>query len=120
MQQINISAILYQEDSVWIAQGLEYDISTQGRSLPDARKRFVMKLIAEVAISDDLGLQPLENIDEAPEEFWQMFAVSDLSIEVPSMPMRVKNKRLLANVIPHMKVGELIAVGPEDGRHWRG
>ena len=67
MGRIDISVISYQEGEVWIAQGLEWDITAQAPSLPEVRERFHEKLAREVAISLDLDKAPLSNIEPAPE-----------------------------------------------------
>lgn len=109
MDIFEFSAILYQEDSHWIAQGLEFDITAQAPSLPELHKRFAMKIASEVAISLDLGKKPLENVGPAPEEFWRMFEGAKLTVDAESTPVRISDGAMTPRIIPHMKVGQLEA-----------
>lgn len=106
---INISVIMYQDGVFWIAQGLEYDITTQASSLPELRERFPMKVAAEVAISTDLGKRPLEGIGHAPAKFWRMFQDAQITLNAETPPVRIADAQLAPRIIPHMKVGTLAA-----------
>lgn len=110
MDQIKISAILYQEDSCWIAQGLEFDISAQASSLPDLHSLFMMKIATEIVISHDLGLEPLAGIPSAPDLFWRMFEEATMAVSSDSPPVRIEDGPLVPHIISSMKIGQMAAM----------
>lgn len=107
MNSIDISVVLYQEDSHWIAQGLEYDITAQAPSLPELRERFAAKVAAEIAICMDLNRAPLAGIDPAPEKFRRMFDEAKMTVETESPPFAIQGGVPFPRIIPRMKVGQL-------------
>ncbi len=110
MQPIEISAVAYEEGDRWIVQGLEYDINAQADSPLNAHDAFTIKVLAEVAISLDLGKEPLQGIDPAPPEFWKMFKATSTSISAETSPVRLSNHTVTPQVIiPRMKLGQLQA-----------
>ncbi len=104
--RIEISAVLYQEDTCWIAQGLDYDITAQAPSLPDLYNRFAMKIVSEIVISLDLKKQPLEGIPRAPELFWRMFEEATMTVSVEPPSVRIVDSEVAPQIIPHMKIGQ--------------
>lgn len=110
MQPIEISAVAYAEGDRWIVQGLEYDITAQADSLPDAHDAFTIKVLAEVGISLDLDREPLDGIEPAPTEFWTMFKDASMSVSAEMSPVRLANNKVTPKVtIPRMKVGQRLA-----------
>ena len=111
MSQIEINTLVYQdEDSCWVAQGLEYDITTVARSLDQIPDRFAMKAIAEIAISAELGLEPLEGIKRAPEKFWDMYNASKMTLTATdTSPIELHDHIIPPKVISNMRVGKLAA-----------
>ena len=107
MNAVEISVILYQEDNHWIAQGLEYDITAQSPTLPELRERFAAKVAAEIAISMDLGREPLEGIDPAPRNFWRMFEDAKMTIEAEQPPFAIQGGFAAPRIVSRMKVGQL-------------
>jgi hypothetical protein len=102
-----ISVVAYQEGPVWIAQGLEYDISAQANSLPAVRNEFMRVLFSNLAVCVELDLEPLEGIDSAPQEFWEMFKQAGTTLEPEAIPIRTPRPVVRPHV--KMKVGELQA-----------
>lgn len=68
-----LRAVIYQEGPVWIAQGLEIDITAQSDSLPDLPSAFVRAVAENFAVAHHLGHDPLSSIGPAPERFERMF-----------------------------------------------
>jgi hypothetical protein len=68
-----VSLLLLREGEVWVAQGLEYDIVAQGKSLKEAIKAFERTCVGQIAIDVEHGNRPLDGIEQAPEQFWDMF-----------------------------------------------
>ena len=75
---MTLDVVLYQEDGCWIAQGLQFDITTHGDSPMQAVGRFDARAGAELAISLELrdGV-PFGGIAPAPKKFWDMFEAAD-------------------------------------------
>lgn len=72
--QISMSAVLYQENGIWICQGLEFDITARGENPVAATRRFDEKVAAELVMSFEIGDEkPLSGIRPAPRQFWTMF-----------------------------------------------
>jgi predicted RNase H-like HicB family nuclease len=70
---INLSAIVYREDGVWIAHCLELDIVSEGKDADDALKSLVS--LCDLQISTALKDGDLESIFRpAPPEVWKMFS----------------------------------------------
>ena len=110
MQPIEISTVAYEEDGRWVVQGLEFDITAQGESLPSAHDAFIIKVLAEVGISLDLEREPLDGIDPAPTEFWTMFKDASMSVSAEMSPVRLSNHKVTPKItIPRMKVGQRLA-----------
>ena len=80
MPQVEVKALLFQEDGVWVAQCLDMDITCQAAKLSDLKKRIVNNIIAHVEISHKSGRDP--NARKAPEKFWQAFRESEEN-EIP-------------------------------------
>jgi len=108
--KIEISVILYQADSHWVAQGLEYDITAQAPTLPALKDRFETKVSAEVAISLDLNRRPLEGIGRAPERFWKMFDEATMTVVSDRAPRVEIAGNVPTPMLNHrMKIGQLKA-----------
>lgn len=107
--EIALSVILYQEDGHWVAQGLEFDITAQGKSPPDAAKKFGCKVGAEIVMSLELGDEhPLCMLKPAPDHFWKMFEDSDMEVQAHTVPIRI-TEGPAPRIQPTMKIGERLA-----------
>ena len=87
---IEIDVVLYPEDSGWIAQGLQFDITARGSNPNEASERFDAKVGAELVMSFEIGDEnPLSGICPAPQQFWKMFEASQLRAERDETPIRI-------------------------------
>ena len=108
--EIALSVILYQEDGHWVAQGLEFDITAQGKSPPDAAKKFGCKVGAELIMSLELEDDSLlSGVNPAPEQFWKMFRESEMEAQIERMPIRITEAPSAPRIQSRMKIGELLA-----------
>ena len=62
--------LLFKEDTIWVAQGLDYDITAHGATPKQANEAFALAYAAQVAMALHLGEEPLANIGKAPQEYW--------------------------------------------------
>lgn len=65
--------VVFQDDSIWIAQGLEHDICTQAGDLTSLRARVSETLDAELDHAREHADGTLNAISRAPEHFFQMW-----------------------------------------------
>src|SRR5262245_35981392 len=101
---IKISAVIFREGDLWIAQALEYDICIQAKSLEEVPKAFSRAVIANAVVCVDLGREPCEGIAPAPKKFWEMFRLAQLKMEAEPAPIRVPHPAFLPSVVPQYRV----------------
>jgi hypothetical protein len=87
--QFPVSVVLYQEDGIWIAQGLQYDITARGADPVEASERFNQKIGAEFIMSMEIGEEPLSGVPRAPQEFWDMYEAAKMRGTVEATPIQI-------------------------------
>ncbi len=110
--ELEISVVMYEDNCVWIAQGIEYDITARGASPAEAARRFDRKVGAELVMSFELGDQvPLAGVGPAPQKFWRMFTDSHETLSHERSPMRVDRDGgvVVPRVSPRIKIAQLAA-----------
>ena len=70
---MHLNAVAFEEDGVWIVQGIEYDIATFTHDIDNIPEAFMKTVMEYVCISAELGRQPLQGIKPAPQRFRDMF-----------------------------------------------
>ena len=75
MESVNIilRLSLYDGISRWIAQGLEFDIATDGDNPKEALERFVDALACECAFAEQQKIRLEERIPKAPTDIWNLY-----------------------------------------------
>jgi hypothetical protein len=68
-----LSILLFQEDTTWIAQCLQYDIAAQGKTLDDALNSFEKTFVGQLILDIEQDKNPLENTPQTPKEYWTKF-----------------------------------------------
>lgn len=63
--------VVYYELNLWIVQGLEYDLCSQGKTLSEAFDRFE-KLVNIEIIGDENYKMKLENVSDKFESRWKL------------------------------------------------
>lgn len=81
MDNIEISVVAFQAGDYWCAQGLQYDIAAQAKSLPALRRAFEKAVIGHMVVSEELGIEPLQSLGPAPAEFWKLYESAELNVE---------------------------------------
>lgn len=82
----HIRTVVYREGDVYIAQCLEYDISTQAPDIETLLTRLDVTLDAECAVSVERGERPFEGIAPAPVYFhglWDKRSVTLKHLQTP-------------------------------------
>jgi hypothetical protein len=79
-----IRVVLYTQGSVWIAQALEYDITTQHKTINGSIKRMLDTIVDTYKITLEEFGEPFAGIKPAPVRFHEMFdgAEDDFDFEV--------------------------------------
>jgi hypothetical protein len=72
---VTIRAVIFADPEMdgWIAQGLDYDICAQAETLEDVHVAFEKAVMATACVALDLGKEPFEDVEKAPQRFWDMF-----------------------------------------------
>jgi hypothetical protein len=87
LESFEISVVVYPEVDrergtiAWIAQCLEYDIASQGKSIAQAQERLERNVAATLAVCLEDGKGPLADIPKAPQKFWDLFKHAPQLIE---------------------------------------
>lgn len=86
--EATIRAIVFKEDSLYIAQCLEYDICVQGQTIPSLLDRLDLTVEAEFATCRLAGKHPRDMICQAPNYYhslWEKRSVQlkRISISTP-------------------------------------
>lgn len=103
-QEFRVSVVIYPEGDVWIAQCLEYDIVSQGRTIQDVQDRLIRNVAATLYVYAENGKDTFENIRPAPKKFWEMFERATVRVSGRKRPMR--SPRPLPSIRPVMKLIE--------------
>lgn len=103
-QEFRVSVVIYPERDVWIAQCLEYDIVSQGKTIQDVQDRLTRNIAATFSIYAENGKNAFESIPPAPKKFWEMFEKATVQVSGRERPMR--SPRPLPPIRPVMKLIE--------------
>jgi hypothetical protein len=76
-----VRVVAFQENEMWIAQCVEYDICVQGKDLAQARRRMTVALTQEAVITTNKHGEPFKGLDAAPDYFDAMYAAAEASLE---------------------------------------
>ncbi|HVZ52291.1 MAG TPA: hypothetical protein VG986_10010 [Pseudolabrys sp.] len=105
-----MDVVLYQENGMWIAQGLQFDITARGKSPTEAAKNFDAKVGAELAMSLELGDEsPLAGVGKAPDRFWDMFKDAEMRVETDVVPVRLLDVPNAPKIVPTLRIADKVA-----------
>lgn len=68
--------VIFWENSLWIAQGLDYDITGHGARVNDALDSFLQTFVGQGLVDLKHGELPLANTKAAPRFYWDKFKVA--------------------------------------------
>ncbi len=83
---ITIRVVVFQDDGVWVAQCLEYDIGAQAGDIDTLNERLNVALKAELKESIERGKEPFAGIDPAPQRFHTMWEHRSRYVEMTPPP----------------------------------
>lgn len=73
MRRITINALVFQEQGMWIAQCLEYDLVSCAETLEELPGELVRQMRSTVAADLAAGRRPFSGLERPPAEFWTLF-----------------------------------------------
>jgi len=65
--------LLLNDDGVWVAQCLDYDIAAQGKTINKAVDALTRTFAGQVVLDIQHGKKPLEDFTKAPIDYWNKF-----------------------------------------------
>lgn len=68
--EMTLHVRLIQEDGIWAAQCLEYDVCAQGKTRHDSIQNWYRTAYGQVALNKRHGKQPFEGTKPAPMLYW--------------------------------------------------
>jgi hypothetical protein len=95
MESETIRAIVFQDNGMWVAQCLEYDIGAQAHDLDTLHDRLKVTLRAEFLESMSRHKKPFAGIGRAPERFFRMWERRSRTTTVTSEPWTIGNNQKL-------------------------
>lgn len=81
-----VRAVVFRDEDLWIAQCLEYDLATQGRTLEQLRERVKRLLLVRMAVSQKERRKPFGGLPKGPQEFWELWESAE-ALETQSRDM---------------------------------
>jgi len=84
-----LKILLIQDEDLWAAQCLEYDLIGQGPTQENAVTTLMKQLLARVTVERMLGKEPLADLAEAPSRFWELYERASTSEIVDGQTVRV-------------------------------
>jgi hypothetical protein len=72
MEQIRITAVVFKEDDLWIAQCLEYNLVSCAATQEDLPKELMRQVRAQIDADSRAGKPPFFAYKPAPPKYWAM------------------------------------------------
>lgn len=108
MEQKKISILLIEdhqkEERWWIAQGLEFNIAAQAKTIEDAVYSFFQTLASETVIYHEKGKNFFKDASPAPEFYWKLFNQKSALLKLDSLPRFSTPKVDLDNREPELRI----------------
>ena len=70
---LTIKVLFTREGEAWVAQCLEHDIASQGRTVQEAEETFGRTFLGQIMLDLRRGKEPLQGIGPAPRMYWRKF-----------------------------------------------
>lgn len=84
MSVTHVTAIAFQEDGMWIAQCLEYNLVSCAESLQELPNELMGQILDQIAADRAAGREPFSHFQRAPQKYWDLLA----EIQPKSRPIR--------------------------------
>ncbi len=92
--------------SGWVAQGLEYDIAAQGKTIQEVKFKFETTFVGQIVVDVVHGREALAAIAPAPKEYWDKFnrgeqlADNRMPFHLPEIPLLTQSSRIRSSSPP--------------------
>jgi hypothetical protein len=73
LESLMIRVLFLKDGPVWVAQGLDYDVAAQGRTIAAAKQAFVETLVGRLRMDMERKFPPLYGLSQAPRNFWAIY-----------------------------------------------
>jgi hypothetical protein len=83
---VELDVVVYQSETHWIAQGLQFDITAQAAHPADLPKKFMLAMASEAMVAQELGEDPFANIPPAPPHFWELYKTARVTLVSDQVP----------------------------------
>jgi hypothetical protein len=83
---IQLNAVAFQKDGVWIARCLEYSLVSYAERLEDLPDEFLRQVLAQIETDLEAGRAPFHGFRRAPQRYWDMFEAARAASTVPIEP----------------------------------
>jgi|ERR1700693_1201710 len=105
-QTLLIRVLLINENGPWVAQGLDYDIAAQGRTIQEAMKAFQQTLLAQIRADLSKGRNPLQDFEHAPDMYWSAYERAEPLQNRPilSLPQEVPPAFMIGAIYEELRV----------------
>jgi hypothetical protein len=110
--QVNLpplNVLFFKEQEFWVAQCLQFDVTAQGKTIPEARRSFERVLVAQIICDLEEKRPPLSSVPRAPTKFWQQFRKASALAEREPIPFPeelLPNETPPAWMIPYLTMDE--------------
>lgn len=106
-----LSFVIFQEGRYWVAQCLEYDITTQAKNWAEMPRAIECAILGHIIVSIEIGTEPFESLPRAPKEFLDAFEVgipvSDAEERRAPLPIPKKLRPKYPLHEKHFRVGNM-------------
>ena len=101
-----ISVVVIQEGEWWSAQCLQYDIAAQAKTIEDLQHELAKTLLAYMVLSKEKGVEPLSDIEPAPQKYWDMYKRAWGTVTGDTPPLRLPEAPPMPIPVPILKLFE--------------
>lgn len=105
---IALSVLFFENDEGWTAQCLEVDIAAQAETLEALCHEVERVLVAHIMVARELGREPFDGLQRAPQRYWHIFDKSRLSVQRPAARYAVE-ERETPLIHPRIRIAETSA-----------
>ena len=71
---IGITLVVFREEGLWFAIGLEYGVPAQGNTIQDAIEAYSLQFYSYMTMSKGLDKELMHGFEKAPQIYWDMIA----------------------------------------------
>lgn len=98
MSLTKVTAVAFQENGIWIAQCLEYNMVGCAESLEELPNELIGQILDQIAADRAAGREPFSHFKRAPQEYWNL--LSRIQEKTPPLRPRRANPRINLQLFP--------------------